>query len=151
MTFLPVSVLCFGFLAKWHVGSYLSDRDWTFTPSIGRPSLNHQIAREVLSGSNLECVWETIVNCMYDSSSFFNFSDEASLIYNVVYMYVFSCLLTFYFLISTLLDWKVIRHMPLWFSENMNSIHLSWFPLDVRPSAVTEFKRYDFTTWKIFQ
>ena len=45
-------------------------RDQALTPSIGRHSLNHQIAREVLSGSHLECVCETIVNCMYDSSSF---------------------------------------------------------------------------------
>ena len=97
LAFLPVSVLCFGFLAEWHVGSYLSDRDRTFTHSIGRPSLNHQIAREVLSGSNLECVWETIVNCVYDSSSFLKFFDEAPLIYNVVYMYGFSLLTHFLF------------------------------------------------------
>ena len=45
-------------------------RHQALTPSIGRHSLNHQIAREVLSVSHLECVCETIVNCMYDSSSF---------------------------------------------------------------------------------
>ena len=42
------SVLCFGFMVTRHVGSYLPTRDRTHTLWIGRWSVNHWTAREVL-------------------------------------------------------------------------------------------------------
>ena len=48
ISYTIASVLCFGFMATRHVGSYLPTRDRTHTLWIGRWSVNHWTAREVL-------------------------------------------------------------------------------------------------------